>query len=159
MSRRSIALAWSLLLLVVCASILMAKSYTPKANTRDAVKAYVDRAAKLVARKGPVCDTFKEKGWMAGDWYVFVIGPDDRTVCHPNASMVGKLNTEIVDANGKNVGAAITAAAKNPGGGWVDYVWPRPGTTTPVPKSSYVVRVSGPGGKSYIVGSGGYGLK
>ena len=45
------------------------------------------------------------------------------------------------------------------GHGWVNYVWPRPGQTTPSPKSTYVVRVIGPDGKRYIVGSGGYDLK
>ena len=44
-------------------------------------------------------------------------------------------------------------------GGWVDYVWPRPGTTKPVRKSTYAVRVKSPDGDLYIVASGGYDLK
>jgi signal transduction histidine kinase len=119
----------------------MAKSFTPKENTRNAVKAYVDHAAKLVAGKGAV-----------------VIGSDSRLLCHPNPQVVGKLDSEVVDANGKKVGSDLTAAATK-GGGWVEYVWPRPGTTTPVPKSSYAVRVKATDGKWYVVGSGGYGLK
>jgi len=106
MMRRPISVALSVVLLFG-ATVLVAKSYTPKTNTRAAVKAYVDRAAKEVARHGPSCATFKDKNWMAGDYYVFVIGPDNRLLCHPNASMVGKMNTEIVDANGKKVGAEL----------------------------------------------------
>ncbi len=96
---------------------------------------------------------------MAGDYYIFVDGPDDRTLCHPNPSMVGKVFTDIVDANGKKVGVELKAAAEKKGGGWVDYVWPRPGQTKPEPKSSYTMRVKGPDGKWYGVGSGGYNLK
>jgi cytochrome c len=158
MSKKHLSIALSLLL-AIFASTLSAKSYTPRANTRAAIKAYVDRAAKVVASKGADCKAFKSRAWMSGDYYIFVSGPDDRLVCHPNAQMVGKLNTEVVDANGKNIGQALNVAASQPGGGWVDYVWPRPGKTKPEPKSSYVMKVTGPDGKSYEVGSGGYGLK
>lgn len=159
MNRRPFSVALGIFLLF-CATVLVAKSYTPKTNTRDAVKAYVDHAAKQVARHGPSCAEFKEKNWMSGDYYVFVIGPDNRLVCHPNASLVGKMNTEIVDANGKKVGEELAAAANSKEGhGWVDYVWPRPGQTKPVPKSSYAEKVKGPDGKWYVVGAGGYELK
>lgn len=157
MSRRHVSLILSLLL--VCASTAFAKSYVPTANTRDAIKAYVKEAAKVIAKSGPSCDTFKSKDWMAGDYYIFVTGPDERLVCHPNASMVGKANADIVDANGKKVGLELLKAARKRRGGWVEYVWPRPGQTTPVPKTSYAMRVKGPDGKWYIVGSGGYGVK
>jgi methyl-accepting chemotaxis protein len=146
-------------LLLLCASAAFAKSYVPKKNTRAAIKSYVRNAAKLVAKSGPSCEAFKSKDWMAGDYYVFVTGPDDKLVCHPNASMVGKANADIVDANGKKVGLDLIAAAKKKGGGWVDYVWPRPGQTTPVAKSSYAMRVKGPDGQWYVVGAGGYELK
>jgi cytochrome c len=159
MNRRPFSVALGVVLLF-CATVLLARSYTPKTNTREAVKAYVDRAAKQVARHGPSCAEFKEKNWASGDYYVFVIGPDNHLVCHPNASMVGKMNTEIVDANGKKVGEELAEAANGKEGhGWVDYVWPRPGQTKPVPKSSYAEKVKGPDGKWYVVGAGGYELK
>ncbi len=152
--------SWILsVLLVFCVSAAFAKSHVPKSNTRAAIKSYVQSAAKVVAKSGPSCDTFKGSDWMAGDYYVFVTGPDEKLVCHPNASMVGKANADIVDANGKKVGLDLIAAAKKKGGGWVDYVWPRPGQTTPVAKSSYATQVKGPDGKWYVVGAGGYELK
>ena len=157
MTRKPFSVALGILLLF-CATVVVAKSYTPKKNTRAEVKAYVDRAARQVHRHGPSCAEFKEKSWMSGDYYVFVIGPDNRLVCHPNPSMVGKMNTDIVDANGMKVGQLLADKA-NSGGGWLDYVWPRPGQTTPVPKSSYAEKVKGSDGKWYIVGAGGYGLK
>lgn len=155
MSRNRISVVLVLLLLVGCAS-----SMTPRANTREDVMAYVNHAAALVAKKGPSCDTFKSSNWMSGDYYVWVLGPDGRLVCHPNADLVGKSQSEIIDANGMRVGDALAAAANSTEGhGWVEYVWPRPGQTTPVPKSAYVTRLTGPDGTTYVVGGGGYSLK
>lgn len=155
MSRKSVAFALSGFLLVGCASTM-----TPRANTRDEIVNYVNHAAALVAKSGPSCDTLKQPQWMSGDWYVFVQEMDGRLLCHANAQMVGHNASEIVDANGKHVGDAIRAAASGPEGhGWVDYVWPRPGQTTPVPKSAYAVRVNGPDGKTYVVGAGGYEVR
>lgn len=143
---------------VTATTIVMSR--TPKANTHDAVKAYVETAAGIVAKNGPSCDTFRQSTWSNADYYIIVVGADDRIVCHPNAQLVGKLNAEIIDAKGKHVGQAITAVTQTrQGRGWVDYVWPRPGTTTPVSKSTYAIRVMGPEGKSYIVAGGGYELK
>ena len=148
----------SVLCLLLAFSAMAADSHTPKANTRDAVKAYVQSAAKVVAKGGPSCATFADKSWMSGDYYVFVTGSDDHILCHPNAKLVGQPTSTIIDANGKHVGDLLQAAARG-GGGWVDYVWPRPGTTNPVAKSTYSMAVTGPDGKQYFVGAGGYELK
>ena len=74
--RRAAAIA---LLAAACAT----SSMTPRANTHDEIVAYVNRAANVIAAKGPSCDTFKSPPWYSGDWYVFVLEADGRTVCHP----------------------------------------------------------------------------
>ena len=155
MSRKTLLILVSILL---CASAAMAKSFTPKANTHAEIKAYVQRAAAHIAKHGPDCAAFKTKEWMSGDYYIFVTGPDERELCHPIDAMTGKPASDVVDSKGAHVGTALINAAKK-GGGWVDYTWPRPGTTTPVKKSSYSISVKGPDGKTYYVGSGGYELK
>jgi len=155
MSRKILALALSVFL---GASVLSAASYVPKSNTRPAIKKYVRAAANYVHKHGPSCDEFAEKQWRSGDYYVFVDDSDGKALCHPNKDIIGKPASEIVDSNGKKVGIDLVETAKK-GGGWVDYVWPRPGTTKPVPKSSYAMSVKGPDGKTYYVGSGGYELK
>ncbi|HEY3057241.1 MAG TPA: cache domain-containing protein [Thermoanaerobaculia bacterium] len=159
MHRRHTSWVLVVALLLIGTPAAIAKSYLPTANTRAAIKAYVKSAAKVVAKSGPSCDTFKSADWMGGDYYIFVTGPDEKAVCHPNASMVGRDTTDIVDANGTKIGMMFIAASKKKGGGWVEYVWPRPGQTTPVKKSSYATRVKAPDGKWYIVGAGGYELK
>ena len=134
-----------------------AKSHLPTSNTHAAIKAYVKDAAKLVAKQGADCATLSSADWKGGDYYVFVVGPDNKMICHP--TLAGQSADEVVDSKGKKVGAALVAAGKKKGGGWVDYVWPRPGTTNPVAKSSYAIEVKGPDGKMYNVGAGGYELK
>ena len=145
----------AILLVIGCAS-----SMTPRADTRDEIKSYVDRAARLVERSGPSCDTFGMQNWRSGDYYIFVLGADGNTICHPvRADLVGTDARMTVDPNGKRIGDAFLAYASGAEtSGWVDYVWARPGQTTPEPKSSYVKRVTGPDGKVYVVGSGGYAL-
>lgn len=139
--------------------ILLATSYVPRANTRADIQKYVQRAAAVVARHGPSCKEFAEKEWRSGDYYIFVDDPENRTLCHPNAALIGKNSDEIKDVNGKSVGIAIREAAAKKGGGWAEYLWPRPGTDKPVPKSTFAMRVKAPDGKMYVVGSGGYEVK
>jgi signal transduction histidine kinase len=149
----------AVLLVGFIATAAMAKSHVPTANTHAAIKSYVQQAATVIAKNGPSCKTFGSKDWQSGDYYIFVVGADDKILCHPNAALVGKMNADVVDANGKKLGLEIVENAKKKGGGWTDYVWPRPGTTNPVPKMTYSTRVKGPGGKWYTVGAGGYELK
>jgi hypothetical protein len=146
------------LFLAACAT---STSMTPRANTRDEIVAYVNRAADLVSKHGPSCDAFGSPTWFSHDWYVFVLEPNGRTVCHPaRPDLVGTLETELADPNGKPIGREfLRVARENPSGGWVDYVWARPGQTTPVAKSAFVRQVTGVDGKPYIVGSGGYELR
>ena len=150
---------FTVLLLAVGVPAAFAKSYTPTKNTHAAIKKYVQAAASRVAKHGADCAAFTKPEWRSGDYYIFVDAPDNTTLCHPNASLIGKNSDEIKDANGKSVGAAIRTAAARTGGGWAEYMWPRPGTDKPVPKSTYVMKVKAPDGKTYVVGSGGYELK
>lgn len=144
-----------LILLAACAT-----SYTPRGNSREDLVSYVDRAAQLVAREGTAaCATLGQSRWTSGDWYVFVNDVDrDTVVCHPTLP-AGQNMAEVRDANGKYLTREMKAAVAGAGGrGWVDYVWPRPGQTQPEPKTAYVVAVTGPDGKRYLVGSGGYNM-
>jgi len=135
----------------VAAIVLLALSaYTPRANTRREIKKYVNAAARHIAQHGPSCSEFAEREWRSGDYYIFVIGPDKRTLCHPDATLIGK-------PSGEN--DRIVAAAMKMRGGWVDYPWPRISSGKMAPKSTYAERVKSPDGDVYIVASGGYGLR
>jgi cytochrome c len=146
------------LLLLALTLPLFAKPHVPTANTKAAIKQYVLDAAAFVAKNGADCSVLLGPDWRAGDFYVFV-DEGGKSFCHPDPKMAGKANVDIIDVNGKKVGLALEAAAKRKGGGWVDYVWARPGTDKPVAKSAYVTSVKAPNGKTYIIGAGGYELK
>jgi methyl-accepting chemotaxis protein len=51
----------------------------------------------------------------------------------------GKPRWDLQDAKGKYMVRDIIAAARQPGGGYVDYWFPRPGQTEPAPKRSYAL--------------------
>ena len=144
----------AIIVLVGCSTTM-----TPRAATRDAIVGYVNRAAGVVAAQGPrACDTLRTRLWVSGEWYVFVLAADGRTLCHPaRPEMVGTMAHELVDANGMRFGDAFVRVAGE-GGGWVDYIWTRPGDLSPVSKSSYVRSVTDADGQVYVVGSGGYGV-
>jgi cytochrome c len=150
----------SLIACLIATAVLAATtSNLPKTNTRDAIKAYVENAAKIVRKSGPSCDTFSSPEWRGGDYYIFVLGPDGALICHPTAGMIGKPAAAIVNAKGDKVGERIAAKGKGTSTGWLEYDWPQPGKNTDQPKSTYVMGVTGPDGKHYVVGSGGWNVK
>ena len=150
---------WALLTLAAF-TLACSTANTPAGESRDEVIAYVRRAAALVDAKGAsACEDLSGPKWFAGEWYVFVLDADGRTVCHPaKPENVGRMSHDLIDANGKRFGDEFMQAAER-GGGWVDYLWPRPGSSTPEPKSTYVVSVKARDGKTYVVGSGGHAVQ
>ena len=61
-----------------------------------------------------------------GQWYVFIVGEDDRLVAHPNPYRIGlDLKGWVgTDANGYNYGAEVLSATGE--GKWVTYVFRNP---------------------------------
>ena len=144
------------LLLASCAT-----SMVPRSTADADVIGYVNRAAALVADSGAAaCPTLRQPDWFTDDWYVFVFDETGRTVCHPaRPEMVGTMASDLVDANGVHFGNAFMSAAAAEGGGWVDYMYLRPGGgSAMVPKRSYVRSVVFDG-KRYVIGSGGYDVQ
>ncbi len=75
-------------------------------------------------------------------------------VMHPFAKqLVGKDLSENKDPNGKRLFVEFVNVVKKDGAGYVDYLWPKPGLSQPVPKISYVKGFA-PWG--WIVGTGIY---
>ena len=144
------------LLLAILATIA---THLPKANTRADVQRYVEEAAKLVQQHGPACVLLASPAWRSNDYYIFVDGPGDKVICHANAAIVGKPSTTVVNSKGVKVGEMVAAKGKGNGRGWVEYLWIPPGKKTEAMKSTYVVGLTGPDGKHYVVGGGGFNLK
>lgn len=106
-----------------------AKAMLEKAVT--ALKA--DKAAALAQfAKG-------EGGFKDRDLYPFCGGPDGNFTAHP--TLTGKSLKDLKDKTGKALGAEIYATAAEGKIGEVEYMWPRPGTDTPVQKVSFVTKI------------------
>ena len=71
--------------------------------------------------------------------YFFVIDPQGLLVVHPNPELEGKSQWDLKDPDGVYfVREFLKAAAA--GGGFVEYRFPKPGTTNPLPKLSYALQ-------------------
>jgi methyl-accepting chemotaxis protein len=89
----------------------------------------------------------------AGDEYFWIQDMTPRMVAHPKAELVGQEIGRIADPNGKHLFAEMVSLVKQAGGGFVPYMWPKPGVGEAVSKISYVKGFT-PWG--WIIGSGVY---
>lgn len=86
--------------------------------------------------------------------YLWVNGYDHIMLMHPiKPALNGKDVSGVKDPNGKFLFQAFVTQVKKTGGGFVDYLWPKPGFEKPVPKISYVEGFK-PWG--WVIGSGLY---
>ena len=89
-----------------------------------------------------------------GNEYFWINDLEPKMVMHPiKPDMDGKVLTDEKDPNGKRIFMEFAALAKDKGEGVVDYMWPKEGSTKPVPKISYVKLAKDWG---WVVGSGIY---
>jgi signal transduction histidine kinase len=124
--------------------------------------AFVKEAATLIRIKGEASfGDLRNSGsrWRKGDAYIFVLDSAGNMLVHPDPELEGRNQMDLKDINGKPIiqgllGAATTLPDKPEG--WYHYQWTVPGGLLPRWKSSYVLLVKAPSGKSYIVGSGIY---
>lgn len=80
-----------------------------------------------------------EGGFKDRDLYPFCGGTDGNFTAHP--SLVGKSLKGLKDKAGKALGEEIYATAKDGSISEVSYMWPRPGSTDPVQKISFITKV------------------
>ena len=86
--------------------------------------------------------------------YFWLNDLEPRMLMHPtNPKLDGQSLAQMQDPNGKFLFNDMVAIARQHGAGQVDYFWPKPGATEPVPKVSYV-QLFQPWG--WILGSGVY---
>ena len=90
------------------------------------------------------------------DTYVFVLDTLYNTLVNPaDPSLEGKNQKDMKDAAGKLFIQDIVKVALDNGQGWVDYLWPKPGTTKAVHKSSFIKKII-VRGEILVVGTGVY---
>lgn len=73
------------------------------------------------------------------DEYFWIIDMVPRMVMHPIIpSLDGKDMSHVKDPTGKILNVEMVNVVKKKGAGFVEYEWPKPGSTKPVPKVAYV---------------------
>ena len=111
-------------------------------GTSAEAKAMLEKAVTaLKANQATALTMFAkgEGGFKDRDLYPFCGGPDGMFTAHP--SLVGKSLKDLKDKSGKPLGEDIYKSATQGKITEVSYMWPRPGTTEPVQKVSYVTKV------------------
>lgn len=92
------------------------------------------------------------------DSYVFAMNLKGKMLAHPMMPGLTKMKSLLStpDKNTKEpkmLFVDFVVVAGTQGEGWVEYMWPKPGSTTPVVKETYIYRVPG---TSMFVGAGIY---
>ena len=89
-----------------------------------------------------------------GQEYLWVNDLHPRMVMHPTKpELDGKDVSDDADPNGKKLFIEFVKTVRRSGAGYVDYLWPKPGSSVPVRKISYV-KLFRPWG--WVLGSGLY---
>ena len=140
----------------ICAMGLSAGAWASDAATADEVVAKVKESAAAVTAGGAaaLADFNDPKGkWAWKDTYVFVMDCKEGVMtAHPSEKVKGMKLADLKAKDGKDLGPALcAAAAKGSNGGWVEYMWTKPGAEGNFRKVSYVL----PAG-AYAVAAGVY---
>lgn len=77
------------------------------------------------------------------DSYVFLMDLNGKMLAHPFKPELTKKKHVllITDPTGKALFVHFVNLARNNREGWVDYMWPKPGKTTPQKKITYIYRI------------------
>ena len=143
--RRVIGISWLAAgALLVCAAIAVAQSF----GTAAEAKAMLEKAvAALKANESDALAKFnaKDGGFRDRDLYVFCYNmADGKFTAHPNPALMGTDVRQLKvkdDPLGQRIFDTIKPGVVNT----VAYNFPKPGTTDPVPKESFVTQVGNQG--------------
>lgn len=139
MKKLSFVLAGALFVMAV---VGVATAIAADFGTAAQAKAMLEKAVVAVkADKAKALAMFAkgEGGFKDRDLYPFCGGPDGNFTAHP--SLVGKSLKDLKDKAGKGLGAEMYKVAQAGKISEVGYMWPRPGSTDPVQKVSFVTKV------------------
>lgn len=154
-------------LIVLCVAALMQLKDTMlddrKQKTRNLVevaKGTLDYHHKLAEdgklsvdeAKNAARETLRGLRYDTGDYFFIIDTNANYVLMPPKPESEGKNAAEFKDANGKMIFQELIAAGQR-GGGFVDYVFPRPGQQKPEPKLSYATSFT-PWG--WVLGTGIY---
>ena len=132
--------------LALIPSAALAQTAPPDSPGSRKIVALVEKAAALVDARGKAAfDEFRKKGseWFDGETYLFAYDGKGNVLLNP--AFPKREGTNVsgqTDANGKKLHDLMLETVRTKGSGWVDYMFPKPGQTTPSHKWTYVRRVT-----------------
>lgn len=138
------------------------QSTAKQAPTKPAaIVAKVSEACALLSKEGPAAfPKFKGKGspFLYEGTYIWIHALADGTMLmHPiKYKMEGKNLIGLKDEKGKRFFVTMNNLVAEKGEGWVDYLWPVPGTTNVTRKISFVKKCTMADGTDVVIGSGIY---
>lgn len=116
--------------------------------TGPEAKAMLDKAvAALKANKADALAKFvkKDGGFQDRDLYVFCFSTaDGKFTAHVNEKLMGT-DIRALNVGGQPLGQQIFDGVKDGAVSTVDYNFPKPGTTNPVPKQSFITKIADQG--------------
>jgi signal transduction histidine kinase len=124
--------------------VLTTPSLAAEAGSAAEAKALLEKAVAAVkADKAAAIAKFNKAdgGFRDRDLYVFCAAPDGKIESNANPAIIGTDLKTLTDKNGKKLGQEMVDTAKEGTFAEVAYMWPRPGTTEPVQKVSYVTKI------------------
>lgn len=121
----------------------------------------VDKACALLTEKGqeafPKFQGDKSEYIFDGTYMWIHTLKEAKMLMHPiKHKMVGNLYTGLKDKNGKRFFVVMNQICTEKKSGWVEYLWPKPGTNEATRKISYVKTCTLPDGTAVVVGCGLY---
>jgi signal transduction histidine kinase len=135
---RKAMMAVAVLALVVGGRVLAAGEFGTAAEAKAMLEKAVT-ALKANQAKALAAFTKGEGGFKDRDLYPFCGGPDGKFTAHPK--LMGQSLKDLKDKAGKALGEEIYKVAAPGKISEVSYMWPRPGSDTPVQKVTYVTKV------------------
>jgi methyl-accepting chemotaxis protein len=155
-------------IILLCALFLFSERRLIMEERQNGVKQAVETAHGLVTHfhelvaKGTMPEADAKLGAIAalrnlrysGNEYFWINDMQPKMVMHPiKPELEGQELTNTKDTNGTQLFVSFVNVVKASGAGFVDYMWPKPGSDKPVLKVSYVKGFA-PWG--WIIGSGVY---
>jgi cytochrome c len=139
----------------------IAAAADPNAATPAEVVSKVRAASRFLTEKGASgFASFNNSNgpWVWKDSYVFVYDCRlDRMVAHPmRPDLVGRPLMQITDNNGKHIFDELCKAGDKKNGGWVEYVWTKPGAGSVSRKITYALAADISFGTGIQVAAGVY---
>ncbi|CCK80084.1 cache domain-containing protein [Desulfobacula toluolica] len=150
-----------ILITAITATMLFftANAFAGETATKDECVVKCHEAAALINSKGveAAIKIFNDSTgpFVWKDSYVFLMNLDGKVLAHPIQPELTQQEHVLLmtDPMDKALFVHFVNLAQKVGHGWVEYMWPKPGKTSPSKKISYIYRVPN---QDLFVGAGVY---